>query len=58
MMWKAAIVFVVIFVMSMSIVHNLYQSLEIKELKERLSWYTTRMTPVCVTREEDADEEG
>lgn len=58
MMWKAAIVFVVVFLLSVSVVNNLYQSYEIKELKEKLSWYTTRMDPVSLASEEDADEEG
>lgn len=61
MMWKAAIIFVVVFIFSVSVVHNLYQSLEIKELKEKLSWYTQRMDPVpvvLVNQEGPADEEG
>lgn len=58
MMWKAAIIFVVVFLLSVSVVNNLYQSYEIKELKEKLSWYTMRMDPVSLTREEDAHEES
>ena len=58
-MWKAVIVLLVLFVLAYLIVSNLYKSLEIKELKEKLSWYTQPVAPVpmVLAEQEDLDAE-
>ncbi len=45
-MWTALMVFAVVCLMSYLIVNNLYLKLELKDTKEKLSWYTMKVDPV------------
>ena len=58
-MWTALIIFVALCLLSYLVVHNLYLKLEIKELKEKLSWYTQPVAPVpmVLAEQEDLDAE-
>ena len=45
-LWTALVVFAVVCLMAFLVVDNLYKTLEVKDLKQKLSWYTTRVDPV------------
>ena len=45
-MWKALFIFIGVCLLATSVVNNLYLRLELKEIKEKLSWYTTPVAPV------------
>ena len=44
----AGVVFLILCVMAYSVVNNLYLRMEIKDLKEKLSTYTTPIAPVSL----------
>lgn len=58
-MWSALAVFAVLCLVSWLAVSNLYKSMEIKDLREKLSWYTQPVAPVpmVLADQEVSDEE-
>ena len=58
MMWKALLVFFAICVFSWLVVTNLYLTMELRDLKEKLSWYTQPIRPVPSVIAEVSDDEA